>query len=251
MTEPATGWSAPSGEPSTGAAAPDGPAPYGPASSAPPTYGPPPAAASWFSPPPVSGLGVAALATGGLYVVTTVAQAVLAFPAREEAQAFEVGAATAGFGGATLVGWAALVVTWVLGSLWLARIHRAAFLVAPTQLRRSVAWTWLGWVVPVVLLWFPKQIVDDLWRVAAAQPGRQARGTTGGWWFWWIMVTFFNGIAARLGPQGDGFAGFAVFSALVVSVAYLFWFRVVRGLSAAHDAGPWTKDAPVPPRPTP
>ena len=56
---------------------------------------------------------------------------------------------------------------WIVGSLWLAQAHHNAQALAPAHLRRSVVWCWLGWIVPIVSWWFPKQIVDDTWQVTA------------------------------------------------------------------------------------
>ncbi|GAT67202.1 hypothetical protein PS9374_02855 [Planomonospora sphaerica] len=55
------------------------------------------------------------------------------------------------------------VVTAVLFVLWLLRACSNAEAMLPVPHRRHAAWAVFGWVVPIVHLWYPKQIVDDVW----------------------------------------------------------------------------------------
>lgn len=140
-----------------------------------------------------------------------------------------------------------LLVAWVLTSVWLGRGHAAARAAVPQAVRRSAVWVWIGWLVPVVSLWFPKQVVDDTWAVAAGRPaGRPPRGT-GWWWGTWlagILLSRYGGTptatstaastAAAAAPSYG--AGLRVITAIFLTVALVHWVRVVRGLSAAHDA---------------
>ena len=54
--------------------------------------------------------------------------------------------------------------------------------------RRARAWAFWGWVVPIVNLWFPFQIMGDIWR--AGLPAEQ-RGETAWlpalWWTCWLL----------------------------------------------------------------
>jgi hypothetical protein len=196
----------------------------------------------------VNGLSVAVLAVSGLWGLTIWAGAVVAFPAQAEVEDGVLGAGTVAIGAITIVQSLAQLVAYVFVSMWLMRVYQTASAVAPRLMRRSIAWTWLGWWVPLVSLWFPKQVVDDVWRVVASQPGRSRVRATGGWWFWWIAASVTSGLTSLVARSsgdglsgGPGFApGWRVFAALVLTVASVLWVRVVRGLSAAHDAGPWT-----------
>lgn len=136
----------------------------------------------------------------------------------------------------SLIGVAAFVLT----VIWLARARRNADRIAADQQRRSPVWVWLGWVVPIVSLWFPKQVVDDVWRSTVREPDRPS---TGLWWGTWIAAQVLSALAA----QAFGFAGeprtefleFLVFfeglTALLTTVAALQWIRVVRIVSRAQD----------------
>jgi hypothetical protein len=68
----------------------------------------------------------------------------------------------------------------VLFMIWL---YRAANLARRAGLpaRRATVWAWLGFIIPVVSLWFPYQVAAD-----ATPPGDPARRVVGWWWTWWI-----------------------------------------------------------------
>ena len=55
---------------------------------------------------------------------------------------------------------AAVFLTW----LWRARVN--AERLCGAEHRRSQGWTAGAWFVPVVNLWFPRQVVDDIWRTS-------------------------------------------------------------------------------------
>lgn len=87
-----------------------------------------------------------------------------------------------------LTGWwnGATLVTLLVFSVWMSRMRDLAELVWPEGQRRSRAWLFFGWVVPVANLFVLKMFVNDLW--AAARPAsRRERGhplLT----FWWLSV---------------------------------------------------------------
>ena len=54
--------------------------------------------------------------------------------------------------------------------------------------RRARGWAFWGWIVPVISLWFPFQIMGDIWR--AGLPDRRRRKTAwlaGLWWTCWLL----------------------------------------------------------------
>ncbi|MGH3942327.1 MAG: DUF4328 domain-containing protein [Pseudonocardiaceae bacterium] len=136
----------------------------------------------------------------------------------------------------SLIGVAAFVLT----GIWLTRARHNADRIAPDQQRRSPVWVWLGWVVPIVSLWFPKQVVDDVWRSTVRQPDRP---DTGLWWGTWIAAQVLSALAAQaFGLTGEPRAEFLEFlvlfeglAALLTTVAVLQWIRVVRIISRAQD----------------
>lgn len=130
------------------------------------------------------------------------------------------------------------IVAWVLVCLWLTRVRRNAMVLQPHRPRHSDAWIWLGWVIPVVNLWFPKQILDDV-IAATAQATGMPRLRTGWWWTAWLVSTLFGVVLAvsALLPPNDGVHGLLVaLYAVVTTIAGLLWIRIVRTLSVAQDA---------------
>lgn len=87
-----------------------------------------------------------------------------------------------------LRGWwsGATLVTVLVFSVWMSRMRDLAELAWPEGQRRSRAWLFFGWVVPVADVFVLKMFVNDLW--AAARP--TARGERGHplLTFWWLSV---------------------------------------------------------------
>jgi hypothetical protein len=98
---------------------------------------------------------------------------------------------------------AAVFITW----LWRARSNAEFF--CDAQHRRSRGWVIVGWFVPVVSLWFPKMVVDDI--VAASNPNVSPRGdwirtirsegVVLGWWATWIGM-WLTGLLANSRRSG-------------------------------------------------
>ncbi len=69
----------------------------------------------------------------------------------------------------SLVGIAQLVL-YILGAVvfirWLHRAYRNVDAVDPAERHHGTGWAIGGWFVPVLTLWRPKQIVNDVWRAA-------------------------------------------------------------------------------------
>jgi Domain of unknown function (DUF4328) len=207
-------------------------------------------------PRPNQGLGMALLVLGALMVLGDILSAVSA-PAA--VHAFEAAAAEGrdptqvltAYGAAALFYLLLLLPTWIVGSLWLSRARQNAVLIAPDQVRRSAVWAWLGWWVPIVSFWFPKQIVDDSWQItsSAAAVGQRVRDRdTTLWWVLWIVYNLAANVYATSQNRGiiDVIMGAevpvnqGVVPALEIAVAILgvlafaAWVPVVRGLSQAQ-----------------
>ena len=226
--------------------------------------------ANWAARPrPNQGLGIALLVLGALVVLSDILSAATA-PAA--VHAFEAAAAEGrdpaqvitAYGAAGFLYFLVLPPTWIVGSLWLSRARQNAVLITPDQIRRSAVWAWLGWLVPIVLLWFPKQIVDDSWRitssVAAVGPRGRYRDTTL-WWVLWIVYNvvgnyqnrvIINGIMGDDVPVNQGVVpALEIAMAILGILAFAAWVPVVRGLSQAQtdlarSYGSWASWRSVP-----
>jgi hypothetical protein len=132
----------------------------------------------------------------------------------------------------------AQVGTWVTTSIWLTRVRQNALVLRPDGQRRSEIWIWIGWIVPFVNLWFPKQLVDDALAATASAVGRTPV-RTGSWWATWIAISLLS-IAQAVNnvlPENEARHGILAAVAIVVTALGLaLWIRIVRRVSADQDA---------------
>jgi hypothetical protein len=137
---------------------------------------------------------------------------------------------------------------WIVGALWASRARANAVALAPQLMRRSEVWCWLGWIVPVVLWWFPKQIIDDSWRITASHLPPNSRGRfrdTRPWWGFWVACSVFLGASDRVGfyftagsnptPHPGVNPGLETLVAVLGIVAFALWVPVVLGVSRAQE----------------
>ncbi|MGW2644201.1 DUF4328 domain-containing protein [Streptomyces sp. NPDC001393] len=68
---------------------------------------------------------------------------------------------------------------------WLLRLRDNARTLSGDTPKYAGIWVFLGWVVPVVNLWFPRGIVVDAFRSSA--PGRKLPGWVDAWWGLWLV----------------------------------------------------------------
>nr|WP_281277783.1 DUF4328 domain-containing protein [Myceligenerans xiligouense] len=128
----------------------------------------------------------------------------------------------------------------VVGGIWLHGARAFAVAARPEVLQeRGSVWVWLGWVVPIVNLWFPLQVVADIRR--GCNPRAATRGI-GGWWALWLVFTFAlffrytesrpsDGIRLSIEmplPVVEGVGALAGLGALWL------WVRIVREVTAGQ-----------------
>ncbi|RNF89429.1 DUF4328 domain-containing protein [Streptomyces botrytidirepellens] len=71
----------------------------------------------------------------------------------------------------------------IVWAIWFRRLRLNAEAFAPGQHRMSPGWAAGSWFTPVVNLWFPKQIANDIWRASSPQgPHQVNRALLNGWW---------------------------------------------------------------------
>lgn len=76
----------------------------------------------------------------------------------------------------------AIAVVGIVFVIWLSRAREKAESLSPFPHRRTRGWLVGGWLVPVVNLWFPKQIVDDLWRASDPRQDGRRPSIVLAWW---------------------------------------------------------------------
>jgi hypothetical protein len=131
-----------------------------------------------------------------------------------------------------LVEMASYLLAVVAFLVWLYRVRVNAEILAPRGHRHPRQWTILGWIVPIIWFWFPKQIVDDVWTAShrrGPEPSPRS-GLVTVWWAAWLIGSFVSNAAGRLLFQAEDLESMAAAARFdVVCIALML---VAAGLAA-------------------
>ena len=130
---------------------------------------------------------------------------------------------------------------WIVASLFLQLARARAVALWPGRThQRGPAWTWLGWVVPVVGLWFPYQVVRDIARNAWRDPWAEQHESLqlGAWWALWLLTLVTGRWSSSLVPwsgvpDADRVAMLPLvhgITAVATVVGFVLWVRIVRSI---------------------
>jgi hypothetical protein len=129
-----------------------------------------------------------------------------------------------------------MISSWVITSRWLKGLHIAATDADPTAMRLKRPWVFWSWIVPVVSLWFPKNLIEDLLKAEGSTEAKALIGKdTLTWWLTWVGFALVNnvGIVSAFDPP-VGYVPirpeFELAGACLLTGAYLVWIRIVRTL---------------------
>jgi hypothetical protein len=123
------------------------------------------------------------------------------------------------------------LVTGILFITWLYRAHRSDRMY-PAALRHGSGWAIGGWFVPILGLWRPLQMVNDVRRGAVGiDPGRGG-ALVGWWWTTYLAVLISGRISAALYPSGAEKPR-KLLDALVASAQYDIVDAVLNTVAAA------------------
>ena len=125
------------------------------------------------------------------------------------------------------------IASWVLTSAWLMRRHREISQHATSPLRLKASWARWGWVVPVVQLWFPKMMIDDLLKNTSQ---KNEPISTNIWWYTWLGFSFLSNYAQvrdiiehkSIGIHPE----YEIAAACVLTASYLVWTKIVRAIGS-------------------
>ncbi len=204
-----------------------------------PALPPPPGAWAIPHPHPNAGqLGVVAVALAGVVTVVDVVEAFVAWPAEEQIEAAAAGG-TAPWDVLTpldvvaVPGFLAVLAAWIVTAIWLTKARENAEALHPTAPHaRSKVWAWLGWFMPVVSLWFPRQFVRDV-RAATVSEERKYATVVGWWWATWLVYILSSQVAASITTSmrphatGGGLGAWETISAVSAVAAFVLWARIV------------------------
>lgn len=210
---------------------------YGPYGAPPGAYGAPVR--------PSRGLAVAALVLAGVFLLAVVLRALTAFSAAEQYRDATLAGGSAvdvltGYDTVGLMLFPAMLAAYVVTCCWLVRARANSEAMTPHQPTRARGWIWAGWLVPVVALWFPFQVVRDVLR--AGRPG--AGALLGWWWATWLVGQGLQSSASRLmgfdgtvDPSTIGLLGpLESASALLLAVSFVLWCLVVTTVVRDQEA---------------
>lgn len=130
----------------------------------------------------------------------------------------------------------------VLVWLWRARINAELLGGVDTQ-RRGRAWVIAAWSTPVANLWYPYQIVRDIWRASAPERPSAPLTLIKWWWACFLLDGFLKPTQWRLASQEASEHDFLVNAnvdtvlMLLVLAAGAFLILIIRRITAWQTAG--------------
>lgn len=131
--------------------------------------------------------------------------------------------------------WAATIPAAIGFMVWMTRTYANVEALAPGYKRHWTGWAWLGWIVPIMNLFRPKQIVNDIWRASA----HEVPGWVLGWWLLWLGTGIANRVLSRIPAdnlqQFRWFDGVDAVLSLVIAAAGLLAIRLVRRTTALQE----------------
>ena len=111
-----------------------------------------------------------------------------------------------------LLEFAVLVVCGITFIRWFSRAYRNSAALKPSPLHFKPGWAIGSWFVPILNLWRPKQMANEIWAATAAEtslaegpPAQPYQGTRllTLWWIFWLVSGVFGNIVARRVFGGD------------------------------------------------
>jgi hypothetical protein len=186
------------------------------------------------------------MAVAGLFVVYDIVEAGFAFAAEDEYLEASRQGLTAVDVFTTYdfiaIPWILVAIaTYVVSCLWLYQVRaNAELLDHGAHHTRSRGWVWGSWIVPVVNLWFPFQVVRDV----SKPPISPTPGVLLGWWWaFWLAYIITSQIGARLTGFGEIDPGairalgtIESISAGIGVVAVVLWLALIRRIRQGQAA---------------
>jgi hypothetical protein len=149
----------------------------------------------------------------------------------------------------------ALLAAAVVFIVWLWRVRWNAEMFCSGEHRLTRGWVLGGWICPVVNLWYPKWVVDDV--VAASDPRTPAhtqtlRGIPGtrlvwAWWLTWVVGLVLDNVAQRSVLDGEPQlselrtnAVMSFISAVSTTAAAVLAVMLIQRVNELQARRPWT-----------
>ncbi len=131
---------------------------------------------------------------------------------------------------------------WAYTSVWLRQAVDKANLNVPGTVRLSRGWAMWGWIVPIVSLWFPRMIVNDLLK-STAVADTESEINVNTWWMTWIMYSLLNSASAvyaftdmysSKSPINPIHPEMEIAGACLLTASYFVWTKIVTKLANTY-----------------
>ena len=101
-----------------------------------------------------------------------------------------------------------VILSIVFFIMWFRRAYYNLHMLPWHNARYTEGWAAGGWFVPIINLWWPYQIMMDIWRgtqnALRERLGEPQSGVIVGWWWALHLITsFYNNISARIGRDAE------------------------------------------------
>jgi hypothetical protein len=97
-----------------------------------------------------------------------------------------------------LLQFAGLIAGAIVFIRWLHAAYRNTDVVAPGTRRYGHGWAIGGWFVPILGMWRPKQVVNDVWAAGGRSPvDAKPGGVLGLWWAAFLISNWLANVSAR------------------------------------------------------
>ena len=132
----------------------------------------------------------------------------------------------------------AFVVAVVMFIRWFRRAYSNLPALGAKELRFKTWWTIAGWFIPVINLFRPKEIANDIWRASDPEkPGDQDPHWRGAdvpalfqwWWAFYLITTWLENISFRVELNANDLQGYKNAAAVTMAVNA---FEAVAGVLA-------------------
>ena len=167
---------------------------------------------------------------------------------------------------AALAQFVAFLATAIAFIVWFRRAYRNTAGLGATGMRYKPGWSIGAWFVPILTLFRPKQITNDIWRASDPELPRRANGWQGNhvdglihwWWAIWIVATILGNVSARVYFGAEtlseqlGASSVAIVADVVFMVAAVLAILVVHAITIRQEEREEmlaARETPVPPEP--
>lgn len=136
--------------------------------------------------------------------------------------------------------------------VWLRQVRRNAEYLCKAPHRRARGWVIGGWLCPVVNLWYPRQIIDDI--IAASSPQTDPHAeelprlrveSVQIWWYTWVGSNLVGFVDPYLNADEESAESLqwtmnlSIPSTLLTVVSAVYAVRVIQGIADLQTSRPW------------